>query len=63
MQDTQSEMLGTGEVARRFGVDPKTANRWVHEGKFPNAIRTPGGMFKIPASDLDIYLTPAGEGM
>ncbi len=55
------KMMGVGEVARVFGVDPKTANRWVHEGKFPNAIRTPGGMFKVPASDLDIYLLPAAQ--
>lgn len=36
----RGEVLLTGEVARRFGVDPGTVRRWVKEERFP---RRPNG--------------------
>ncbi|MFD0884098.1 BldC family transcriptional regulator [Streptosporangium algeriense] len=35
-------LLTPREVARTFGVDPKTVNRWALTGKIPSA-RTPSG--------------------
>jgi excisionase family DNA binding protein len=37
--------LTVGQVARLYGVDPKTVTRWVRNGRMPENswIRTPGG--------------------
>jgi len=38
------------EVAALFGVDTKTVSKWARHGRLP-AWRTPGGKFRIRASD------------
>lgn len=43
----QSELLTPGEVARMFGVDPKTVTRWADAGKLP-VVRTLGGHRRYP---------------
>ena len=37
----EEKILSCAEVARRFGVDPKTVTRWAKAGKI-HAIRTLG---------------------
>lgn len=37
-----AELLTTAQVATRFGVMPRTVNRWVASGRLPVAMRLPG---------------------
>jgi excisionase family DNA binding protein len=39
--EPEDKMLTPGQVAKRFGVDPKTVTRWANSGKL-ESIRTPG---------------------
>lgn len=52
------ELLTPAEVARIFGVDPKTVARWAKTGRIPS-IRTPGGHRRYRRADVDRIL--AGE--
>lgn len=45
------DLLKSGEVAVLFGVGVKTVDRWAREGLL-RAIRTPGGSYRFPASDV-----------
>lgn len=44
-------MLTPAEVARTFGVDPKTVTRWAKAGKLPS-ICTPGNHRRYKESDV-----------
>ncbi len=44
--------LTPAETADLFGVDPRTVNRWVHEGKLP-ARRTPGGHLRFDRAEME----------
>jgi predicted site-specific integrase-resolvase len=48
------EVLTPGEVARMFGVDPKTVVRWVKAGRFPPGSHffTPGGQHRFYADEM-----------
>lgn len=49
----QPEPLYTsGEVAKIFGVDPRTVVRWEKEGKI-KAFKTPSGQRRYRKSDVD----------
>ena len=37
-KNAATRWFSTAHVARRFGVHPRTINRWVREGKFPKPI-------------------------
>lgn len=50
------DLLTPGEVARRFGVDPKTVTRWAEAGKLP-VLRTLGGHRRYPRQAIDAILT------
>ncbi len=54
MEDTQEKWLAVGQVAERFGVDPRTVNRWCHTGQIEH-VRTPGGRYKIAESVVQSY--------
>lgn len=54
--------LTTGEVARRFGVSPKTVIRWADEGHMP-CIETPGGRRRFRADDIRAYLDEQGRAV
>lgn len=38
-----SDFYSLGQVAKVFGVTPITIRRWERAGKFPLALRLPGG--------------------
>ena len=48
-------LLTPGEVARLFGVDPKTVTRWARVGKL-NPLRTLGGHRRYRASEVNALL-------
>ncbi len=48
-------LLTPAEVARIFGVDPKTVTRWVKAGKL-TAKRTLGGHRRYRASEVNTLL-------
>jgi excisionase family DNA binding protein len=52
-----SELLTTGQAARRAGVDASTIRRWERSGKLVSS-RTPGGDRRIRACDLATALQP-----
>lgn len=48
--------LTTGEVAKHCQVSPVTVFRWIKDGRLP-AHTTPGGHYRVAASDLLAFLT------
>ncbi|MER7127641.1 BldC family transcriptional regulator [Streptosporangium saharense] len=53
--ETTERLLTPGEVARIFGVDPKTVNRWALTGRIPS-VRTPSGHRRYRESDISSFL-------
>ncbi|MFF4416546.1 BldC family transcriptional regulator [Streptosporangium sp. NPDC001559] len=53
--DTTDRLLTPGEVARIFGVDPKTVNRWALTGRMPS-VRTPSGHRRYRETDVTTFL-------
>ncbi|MER7213069.1 BldC family transcriptional regulator [Streptosporangium sp. NPDC000239] len=53
--DTTERLLTPGEVARIFGVDPKTVNRWALTGKIPS-VRTPSRQRRYRETDIKALL-------
>lgn len=54
------ELLTPGEVARLFGVDPKTVSRWADAGKL-DAMRTLGGHRRYRVGEVKALLEHAGS--
>lgn len=52
------ELLTPGEVARLFGVNPKTITRWATAGKLA-PIRTLGGHRRYRSSEVESLLRSA----
>jgi predicted site-specific integrase-resolvase len=48
----ETDLVRTGEIAREFGVDPKTVTRWIDAGKMPECIKTPGGHRRYRVRDI-----------
>ncbi|HEU5159036.1 MAG TPA: BldC family transcriptional regulator [Streptosporangiaceae bacterium] len=51
----ESELLTPAEVARLFGVDPKTVTRWAQAGRI-GSIRTLGGHRRFFKEEVDALL-------
>lgn len=49
--ENTAELLTPGEVARLFGVDPKTVTRWAAAGKL-SPLRTLGGHRRYRSSEV-----------
>lgn len=49
------ELLTPGEVAKLFGVDPKTVARWASKGRLPT-VRTLGGHRRYPKKAVEALL-------
>ncbi|MBW3576884.1 MAG: BldC family transcriptional regulator [Actinobacteria bacterium] len=58
--DDEQELLTPGQVAKRFGVNPKTITRWADAGKL-TAIRTLGGHRRYRASEVEALLEQSVE--
>ncbi|MDP9021654.1 MAG: BldC family transcriptional regulator [Actinomycetota bacterium] len=58
--DDEEELLTPGQVAKRFGVNPKTITRWADAGKL-TAIRTLGGHRRYRASEVEALLEQSVE--
>lgn len=54
------ELLTPGEVARLFGVDPKTVTRWASAGKL-SPLRTLGGHRRYRAGEVYTLLERSGR--
>lgn len=54
----RDELLTPGEVARLFGVDPKTVSRWADAGKL-DALRTLGGHRRYRLGEVEALLEDA----
>lgn len=55
MEDN-SKLIPPGEVAKRFGVDPKTVARWADTGKL-KYVRTMGGHRRFRETDINALLS------
>jgi excisionase family DNA binding protein len=55
------ELLTPGQVARLFGVDPKTVTRWAAAGKI-NASHTLGGHRRYRAAEVHSLLNEQRRG-
>jgi putative resolvase len=49
--ESSERLLRPGEVCQRLGISYSTLSRWVREGRI-RAIRTAGGVFRIPESEV-----------
>jgi excisionase family DNA binding protein len=49
------QLLTPAEVARMFGVDPKTVSRWAKAGLI-GSIRTPGGHRRFREAEVITFL-------
>jgi excisionase family DNA binding protein len=52
--------LSPAQVARIFGVDPKTVTRWAATGKI-KSIRTPGGHRRYSDAEIQSFLNGAAD--
>lgn len=62
MAELEDKLLNPGEVAKIFGVDPKTVTRWAAAGLI-RSIRTPGGHRRFRMSDVQKILDDEGAGV
>jgi excisionase family DNA binding protein len=51
ISESSERLLRPKEVCQRLGISYSTLSRWVREGRI-RAIRTAGGMFRIPESEV-----------
>ena len=49
------------DVARLLGRDRDTVARWLEEGRFPDAYRTPEGWWRVPLADVERVARAGGR--
>lgn len=54
-QESQEQMLTSGEIADMFRVDPRTVQRWARTGRIKRR-RTPGGHYRFALSEARALL-------
>lgn len=52
----ESEFMTPAEVARAFGVDPKTVTTWARRGLITPSHRTLGGVRRYARADVEALL-------
>lgn len=61
LEEIEDPLLSTVQVARLFGVDSKTINRWHRRGKFEDynvtVFHTPGGHKRFRTSEINALVT------
>lgn len=57
---SDSDLLSTLDVARRFKVTPSTVSRWAKRGKLAS-LRTPGGTLRFRPADVAAFLVPTDD--
>jgi molybdopterin-binding protein len=55
MISPMSDLLSPREAALRLGISYPTMKQWLYRGKL-NAVKTPGGHYRIPEEELDPLL-------
>jgi excisionase family DNA binding protein len=55
IMERTDRLLTPAEVARMFGVDPKTVTRWATAGLI-GSIRTPGGHRRFREAEVTTFL-------
>ena len=55
-----ASLLTPREAALRLGISYPTVKQWLYHGKI-NAVKTPGGNYRIPESELDSLLHKAKQ--
>jgi molybdopterin-binding protein len=55
-----ASMLTPRETALRLGISYPTVKQWLYQGKL-KAVKTPGGHYRIPESELDGLLHKAKQ--
>jgi excisionase family DNA binding protein len=50
--DAAQKLVHLAHVARRMSVSDQTVRNWIAEGKIAGAIRTPGGHWRVPLSEV-----------
>jgi molybdopterin-binding protein len=55
-----ASLLTPRETALRLGISYPTVKQWLYQGKI-KAIKTPGGHYRIPESELDSLLHKAKQ--
>lgn len=58
----RDELLTPGEVAKLFGVDPKTVTRWASAGKL-SPLRTLGGHRRYRSTEVYALLERSSGGL
>ncbi|HEX3435901.1 MAG TPA: helix-turn-helix transcriptional regulator [Pseudacidobacterium sp.] len=53
-----ASLLTPREAALRLGISYPTVKQWLYRGKL-KAVKTPGGHYRIPESELDSFLHKA----
>jgi excisionase family DNA binding protein len=56
------EVFTPAALAEKWGVTPTTVRRWCAEGRLPDAWRTDGGRWRIPAEAMRDFDPPARRG-
>ena len=55
-----NEMLSTGQVAKKLGVSTQAVINWIEAGKL-EAIKLPGGHYRIPANQFKTTIKQDAE--